>query len=78
MCMGSNKPSVYTRPDPHIKFVDGNIKDPINPDEVDNDLSIDTSNNNNSNNNDNNTDDPELNSGLFIGGNSTPKSVHHY
>ena len=28
MCMGSNKPSVYTRPDPALTFVDGNIKDP--------------------------------------------------
>jgi len=78
MCMGSNRPTQSVRPDPHLKFVDGNIKDPINPDEVDNDLSIDTSNNNNSNNNNNTTDDPELSSGLFIPGNSTPGSVHHY
>ena len=78
MCMGSNRPSVYKRPDPALTFVDGNIKDPINPDKENDDLSIDTSNNNNNNNNNNTTDDPELSSGLFIPGNSTPGSVHHY
>tara|TARA_Y100001970_G_scaffold152771_1_gene187077 strand:+ start:7730 stop:7966 length:237 start_codon:yes stop_codon:yes gene_type:complete len=78
MCIGSNKPSVYKRPDPHLEFVDGNIKDPINPEEDDNDLSIDTSNNNNNGNNNNNTDDPELGSGLYIPGHNNPGSVHHY
>jgi len=28
MCMGSNRPTQSVRPDPHLKFVDGNIKDP--------------------------------------------------
>ena len=61
MCMGSNKPSVYTRPDPNIKFVDGNIKDP-KPEPI-----VTTSTENtNSNNNNNNNDKPIVQSDLSI------------
>jgi hypothetical protein len=64
--MGSNKPSVYKRPDPNIEFVDGNIYDP-RPEPLNNDVSDTSSNNNNGGNNDNNNSpQPIVNSDLSI------------
>jgi hypothetical protein len=61
MCMGSNKPAYYTRPDPNIKFVDGNIKDP-KPEPI-----VTTSKKNKvSNNNDKDNNKPIVKSDLSI------------
>lgn len=43
MCMSTNTPS-YARPDPHLKYNNGNIFDPINPEE---DTTTTTTTNNN-------------------------------